>query len=116
DRERSTDAGDARTEYVKRLTDAWRTPARDPAQGSKPEELMRRHVRTDPDDDAQARKDASWEAYREQLGNAWKNPPGVTRAETAILGGGPRSVVVKRADPSGATRIERQGEQWRGGR
>ena len=53
---------------------------------------MRRHLRTEPDDNAQGRRDAAWAAYRDRLGNAW------------------------RTDPRAATAIERQGEQWRGGR
>ena len=83
--------------WIKQTCDAWRTPSRDAAEpdlGSRPEEVMRmrRHLRTEPDDDAQARRDAAWAQYRDQLGNAWK------------------------IDPRAATAIERRGEQWRGGR
>jgi hypothetical protein len=81
-----------------RLRDAWRTlPARDDAQpdNSSPAEVMRRHLRTEPDDNAQARRDRAWAQYRDQLGNAWRQG---------------------RTDPSRAAEIERQGEQWRGGR
>jgi hypothetical protein len=108
-----------------RLRDAWRTPARDfaePDLGTRPEDLllMRRHLRTEPDDDAQARRDRAYRDYTTALSEAWKNPPGVTRAENAIVGAGPRSMVVEptrgRTDPSSSTRIERQGEAWRGGR
>jgi len=55
-------------------------------------ETMRRHLRTEPDENAQARRDAAWAQYRDRLGNAWKT------------------------NPSAATAIERQGERWRGGR
>ena len=103
DPSRISDARDARAvanasydAMCARLQDAWRTPGRDFAQpdmGTRPEDLalMRRHLRTEPDDDAQARRDAAWAQYRDQLGNAWK------------------------IDPRAATAIERQGERWRGG-
>jgi hypothetical protein len=93
--------------YVRRLTNAWRTPTRDfaePDTVTRPEDLARRHLRTDPDDDAQARRDAAYRNYTTRLTEAWKNPPGVARAERG------------RTDPRAASRIERQGEQWRGGR
>jgi hypothetical protein len=100
-----TDAADARRSsydaMVARLTNAWRMPARVPLPDAGPrvgggpdaaEQLLRRHLRSEPDDGAQARRDRAWAQYRDQLGNAWK------------------------ADPRAATAIERQGEQWRGGR
>jgi hypothetical protein len=110
-----------------RLQDAWRSPpnclGRDgalPDMGTRPEELMRRHTRTEPDDDAQARRDRAYRDYTTRISEAWKNPPGVSRAENAIVGAGPRLMVVEptrgRTDPSAASRIERQAEQWRGGR
>jgi hypothetical protein len=78
-----------------RLRAAWRTvPSRDAAEpdNSSSPELMRRHLRTEEDNGAQARRDRAWARYRDSLQNAWK------------------------ADPQCAGRIERQGEQWRGGR
>jgi hypothetical protein len=44
------------------------------------------------DDDAQGRRDAAWAQYRDRLQSAW------------------------RTNPNAATQIERQGEQWRGGK
>ena len=88
---------EARADYIRRLSDAWKRPPRaawDAAQpdlGSRPEEL-RRHLRTEPDDDAQARRDRAWADYCDRVSNAW------------------------RTDPRAATAIERQGERWRGGR
>jgi len=85
----------ARESWIKQMCDAWkRPPTRDASQpdlGTRAEEMMRRHLRTEPDYDAQARRDAAWAQYRDQLGNAWK------------------------IDPRAATAIERQGERWRGG-
>jgi hypothetical protein len=90
------------------MNDAWRTPKPDAAEA-----LLRRHLRG-PDDDgapdpgdigaverrrltergaeAQRERDRAWTRYRDNLANAWKT------------------------DPRAATRIERQGERWRGGR
>jgi L-ascorbate metabolism protein UlaG (beta-lactamase superfamily) len=53
-----------------------------------------RHLSTEPDDadDAQGRRDAAWAQYRDRLQSAW------------------------RTNPNAATQIERQGEQWRGGK
>jgi hypothetical protein len=86
---RRTAAYDA---MVRRLQDAWRLRPKDAAEPDAGTELLRRHLRTEPDDNAQARRDAAWARYRDQLGRAWQ------------------------ADPGRATAIERQGEQWRGGR
>ena len=87
-------ARDAYDEYCRRISNAWRRPIRDfaePDLGSRPEEL-RRHLRTEPDDDAQARRDRAWADYCGRISNAW------------------------RTNPRAATAIERQGERWRGGR
>jgi hypothetical protein len=75
--------------YVKRIGEAWRMQPRDQEPD---DDLMQRHLRTEPDDDAQARRNAAWAQYRDRLSNAWKT------------------------DPRTASAIERQGEQWRGGR
>ena len=88
---------EARADYIRRLSDAWKRPPRaasdaaEPDLGSRPEEL-RRHLRTEPDDDAQARRDRAWADYCDRASNAW------------------------RTNPRAATAIERQGERWRGGR
>ena len=125
ERERHSDDArgnaDARASYdakCARLRDAWRRPVdvAQPDLGTRPEELMRRHARTEPDDDAQARRDRAYQDYTTTLAEAWRNPPGVSPAERAIVGGGPRSMVVERTTPDAATRIEQQREQWRGGR
>jgi hypothetical protein len=88
---------ETRAEYLANLRDAWRSPARcavdndQPDLASRPREV-RRHLRAEPDDNVQARRNAAWAAYKDQLSNAW------------------------RTDPRAATAIERQGERWRGGR
>ena len=67
----------------------------------------------------QRRRDAAWNSYKDQLANAWRNPPHVAWAERSIVGGGPRSMVIERTgktDPGRAGEIERQGERWRHGR
>jgi hypothetical protein len=118
-----------RTEYVQQLSDAWRSPAtggnrkegtvpsskmpmaslsrvrclcrrltnawRDqdtPEPDDDPDNLMKRHLSTEPDEDTESRRNAAWAQYRDRLSNAWKT------------------------DPRTASAIERQGEQWRGGR
>jgi hypothetical protein len=85
---------DARDEYVRQLTDAWRrTPTRttrdaaEPDMGTRPDELMmRRHMfgapgLPDPStshaaefqgEQAQRRRDAAWVRYRDGLANAWR--------------------------------------------
>ena len=78
-----------------RLRDAWRTPSRDAGEPDAAEELLARHLRTEEDDDAQRKRNDAWMRYRDQLSNAWQQG---------------------RTDPTAATRIERQGEQWRHGR
>ena len=94
--------GSARGAWIKQINDAWRTPQRtgDMRSGDAAEPdnssraaVMRRHLRgDDPDDNAAARREKAWAAYKDQLSNAW------------------------RTDPRAATAIERQGERWRGGR
>jgi hypothetical protein len=120
DSRRTRSAADVRTAaydgYVKRLTEAWkpsrpvnptaafarvgfRPPARDAAEpdNASSAEIMRRHLRTEPDDDLQQRKDKAYADYVARISEAWRSPPGG-------------------ADPGAATRIERQAEQWRHGR
>jgi hypothetical protein len=88
---------EARDAMIKRATEAWRTPHRDAPEpdNSSPAATMRRHLAgpDEPDDNnAQARRDAVWNDYKTRLASAWKT------------------------NPNAATQIERQGEQWRGGR
>jgi hypothetical protein len=72
----------ARDEMIRRAESAWKRPTRavwdgpEPDSGTPPSEMMRRHLNVDPDgdDDAQAKRDAAWEAYKDQLQNAWKTP------------------------------------------
>jgi hypothetical protein len=77
--------------YVRRLTNAWRDQDT-PEPDDDPDNLMKRHLSTEPDEDTDSRRNAAWEQYRDRLSNAWKT------------------------DPRTASAIERQGEQWRGGR
>ena len=77
---------EARDAWIKQLGDAWRTPhgdAAEPDLGSRPE-VMRRHLEPD---NAQARRNAAWATYKDQLGRAW-------------------------ADPGRASAVERQREKW----
>jgi hypothetical protein len=73
-------ARDARNEYIRALTDAWKTktPHTDAGQlyNSSPPELLRRH-HLEPDD-AQQRRDRQWAEYCDRLSNAWRNPSGRT--------------------------------------
>jgi hypothetical protein len=87
-------ARDAYFEMVKRTETAWRLPSRDAAEPAS-EELLRKHLRSEPDDNAQARRDRAWAQYRDQLGRAWQ------------LG---------RTDPGTAGRIEKEREQYFGKR
>ena len=91
-RDARREARDARQAWIKQLNDAWRTPGRD--AGPEPdaaEALLRRHLRTEPDDDAQARRDGAYRDYVNQLGTAWQRG---------------------RTDPREADRIERQRRGW----
>jgi hypothetical protein len=99
---RPTNVRDARAlsnaayrEMCAKLQDAWRTPSRDAAEpnNSSPAEVMRRHLSTEPDDNVQARRDAAWAQYRDQLSNAWRQG---------------------RTDPNAATAIEQRLERERG--
>jgi hypothetical protein len=93
-RDARREAREARQAWIKQLNDAWRTPVsvRDmrgtPAIKDAPEpdnssqgERLRRHLRTEESDEAQARRDASWRAYCDQLGRAWQNPGAANAVE-----------------------------------
>jgi hypothetical protein len=116
----------ATAEYYRmcaRLRDAWRTPVGDfaePDMGTRPEdlELMRRHLRTESSAGAQARRDRAWTRYRDDLQNAWKNPPGVIHPQPTKVASGPSGFVAAVESPDPAARaaaIQRQGEKWRFG-
>jgi hypothetical protein len=60
---------------------------------------LRRHMRTEPDDDAQARRDAAAAEYAANLSNAWKTNPKPSPM----------------ARPNGRD-PQALGENWRGGR
>jgi hypothetical protein len=105
----------SREAYVARLGDAWRTPVvnnlpptkrigRDAAEpdNSSSAETMRRHLRVDDPDDAQARRDAAAAEYAASLSNAWRSPSGAMPPARMPEPG--------RRDPQAL------GEQWRGGR
>jgi hypothetical protein len=79
----------ARQTWIKDISSAWKRPARD--VGAEPDaanELLRRHLRTEPDDDAQSRREKIYNDYKTRLTEAW------------------------RTDPRAATAIERQRELW----
>jgi hypothetical protein len=121
-------ARDAYDSMCSRLRSAWRMPVARPASDASqpdlstpPDELMRRHT-SDPADpaDVQARRDRIYRDYTTALSEAWKNPPGVHPGESAIMSGGPKSMVVEpargRTDPAAARQHEGEIERWKGGR
>jgi hypothetical protein len=77
---------DARDEMIRRAENAWRTPVGDAAQpdNSSPPEVMQRHLRTEPDGNAQRKRDA-WADYRDRLGSAWRTNPQRASAVEAQL-------------------------------
>ena len=101
----------ARDAYVAGLQSAWGDRRHSPKLTSEPpcgiaghptrdaaEPDLRRHLRTEPDDDAQARRDAAAAEYAASLSNAWKTNPK------------PPMAAPGRRDPQAL------GENWRGGR
>src|SRR5262249_20648545 len=60
-----------------RLRNAWRSPSHDAHEpdNSSSAEVMRRHLRTEPDDNAQARRDRAYQDYTTRLSEAGKAPP-----------------------------------------
>jgi len=83
---------DARAQWIRKMCDAWRTPHKDASEPDAAEALLRRHLRGEPDDDTQSRRDRGYQEYCDRISNAW------------------------RTNPQAATAIERQGERWRHGR
>jgi hypothetical protein len=93
-----------------RLQDAWKRPpslprtrdAAEPDNSSSPE-TMRKFLRgSDDPEDAQAKRDQAYEEYAASISQAWKTAPPLSRASAT--------------DPSAASRVERIGEQTRGGK
>jgi hypothetical protein len=82
-------------EMVMKLQSAWRSPSRDAAEpdNSSSAEAMRRHLRAEEEDIAQARRDAAYKEYVRNLGAAWQQG---------------------RTDPSRAVEIEQRLERERG--
>jgi hypothetical protein len=80
---------EARDAYIKRTCDAWRNPypLRDAPEPDAGTELLRRHMRTEPDgddgDSAQAQKDAAYEAYKNRLQTAWQSVEQARKRVTA---------------------------------
>jgi hypothetical protein len=113
-------ARDAYDGMVRRAENAWRMgPVRDAAEPdtSSSAETMRKHLRTDPDNDVQAKRDKAYRGYTTALSEAWKTP-GV-HPQPAKVGPGPSGLIAATESPDPTTRarqIERQGEAWRGGK
>jgi hypothetical protein len=84
-------AREARSEYVQALRDAWKRPPHTD-NGEPDAEALKRHLRGDEPDATAARREQAYQRYCSDLAQAWRQPSG------------------------GANAIERQGEQWRGGR
>jgi hypothetical protein len=111
--------GDARDEYVRRLTDAWKheTPASDASQpdlGTRPEDPRAPSGVTDPnrasnlEEQVERVRGRAWATYRTTLENAWKNPPGVHPPQRAQVGpAGPSDVIAAVASPDPAVRTRR---------
>jgi len=88
-------ARDAREQMIRRAENAWRD-APQPDIGTSPEQ-MRAYAQGRPDlgpGHLSGARERSYSDYKARLEQAWRG----------------------RADPGAATQIERQGEQWRGGR
>jgi hypothetical protein len=138
---------EARDAMIRRAENAWRTrPACDAAEpdlGSRPEEVMRRHLRGKPDDDgapdrgdiraverrrltergaeAQRERDAAWAQYKGRLSGAWRNPAAAAeRNETQLEAWrkpgarpGLHQDVIKDSAAAYAAYVERIGRAWR---
>jgi hypothetical protein len=80
-------ARDAREIWIKDLTSAWkRTPSTyDAGEPDAGEVLLKRHLRSEPDDNAQALRERAYRNYCDELSRAWQ-----------------------RTDPGAATAIEQQ--------
>jgi hypothetical protein len=87
-------AQDARNEYIRTSTDAWRRtpPTNDAFEPDAAEELRRHHLR-EPDDNSQARRERAYRDYVSQLSNAWRNPS-------------------ERTDPGAALTIEKRRQRY----
>jgi hypothetical protein len=90
------DPGDPNENLVRRRLEMKTGGAlRHGATGDPNAELVRSHLTTESTAAAQAERDRVWEDYRQRLSTAWQT---------------------RQTNPRAASAIERQGEQWRGGR
>jgi hypothetical protein len=63
----------ARQDYIRRVTNGWRSDPRDPAAPADRIEAMRRRVAHEPLDAAMlADRDAAYDEYVERISNAWR--------------------------------------------
>ena len=81
-------ARDARQTWIRGLQDAWRTPHKDASEPDAAEAFLKSHLRTEPDDNARARRDRQYAEYCDRIANAW------------------------RTNPQAANAVERQRRQW----
>jgi hypothetical protein len=106
-----------------RVSNAWRRPVRDaaqPDQGSTPAELAR-HMRADPDEDAAARREKSYAAYKARLEVAWRNPAAAAERNEMQLEAwrkpgarpGLHQDAIKDSSAAYAAYVERIGRAWR---
>lgn len=83
-RDTRREARAARQTWIRDMTSAWkRTPGRD--AGPEPdaaEALLRRHLGTEPDEDAQARRDRTYADYCARISQAWQQTNPAARANS----------------------------------
>jgi hypothetical protein len=114
---------EARADYVRRLQDAWRSPATTllplpETRTGLPRANERHSVRDVTPAEHQARRDKAYQSYCTELSNAWRSPAGQVRPQPALTAVGPSGFVEATAsgDPAArAAAIEKLGEQTRGG-
>ena len=105
----------ARDAYVRRLTDAWRTPVGDAAEpdlSSRPSDPRAPSGVTDPgaaeniEEQVERVRGRAWNEYRGRLESAWRSPPGVMPPQRAQVAVGPSSTIagVASSDPAVRTR------------
>ena len=85
-RDARTAARDARETWIKDLTSAWkRTPSTyDAGEPDAGEVLLKRHLRSEPDDNAQALRERAYQNYCDELSRAWQRGRTDPRAATAV--------------------------------
>jgi hypothetical protein len=75
----------ARESWIKQMCDAWkRPPTRDAAEADAGEVLLKRHLRSEPDDNAQALRERAYRNYCDELSRAWQRGRTDPRAATAV--------------------------------